>query len=121
MIPATAHTCGPIGSFNDVLKDSPGSREGGCTRDLVHRFYEEQYQLNGGAQNRYAAVNTMLPAWQPTGTFAPVLPALGAPTIGDRLSAKSVDWAWYAGGWSNAAGDKGGPGWTNGGGADGTA
>ena len=67
------------------------------------------------------AVNTMLPAWQPTGTFAPVLPALGAPTIGDRLSAKSVDWAWYAGGWSNAAGDKGGPGWTNGGGADGTA
>ncbi len=27
---------------------------GGCTRDLVHRFYEEQYQLNGGAMNRYA-------------------------------------------------------------------
>ncbi len=27
---------------------------GGCTRDLVHKFYQEQYQLNGGAQNRYA-------------------------------------------------------------------
>ena len=26
---------------------------GGCTRDLVHRFYQEQYQLNGGQQNRY--------------------------------------------------------------------
>ena len=26
---------------------------GGCTRDLVHRFYQEQYQLNGGKQNRY--------------------------------------------------------------------
>src|SRR3954454_3151429 len=26
---------------------------GGCTRDLVHRFYNEQYQLNGGRQNRY--------------------------------------------------------------------
>jgi acid phosphatase len=26
---------------------------GGCTRDIVHRFYQEQYQLNGGAQNRY--------------------------------------------------------------------
>jgi acid phosphatase len=26
---------------------------GGCTRDLVHRFYQEQYQLNGGSQNRY--------------------------------------------------------------------
>jgi len=26
---------------------------GGCTEDLVHRFYQEQYQLNGGRQNRY--------------------------------------------------------------------
>ncbi len=26
---------------------------GGCTRDLVHRFYQEQYQLNDGQQNRY--------------------------------------------------------------------
>ena len=26
---------------------------GGCTRDLVHRFYQEKYQINGGQQNRY--------------------------------------------------------------------
>ena len=26
---------------------------GGCTRDLVHRFYQEKYQINGGKQNRY--------------------------------------------------------------------
>jgi acid phosphatase len=26
---------------------------GGCTRDLVHRFYQEKYQLNDGMQNRY--------------------------------------------------------------------
>ncbi len=26
---------------------------GGCTRDLVHRFYQEQYQIHGGAQDRY--------------------------------------------------------------------
>ncbi len=26
---------------------------GGCTRDLVHRFYQEKYQINGGRQNRY--------------------------------------------------------------------
>src|SRR4029077_14437990 len=26
---------------------------GGSTRDLVHRFYQEPYQINGGAQNRY--------------------------------------------------------------------
>ena len=30
---------------NGVLKDSPGALPGGCTRDLVHRFYQEQYQL----------------------------------------------------------------------------
>jgi phospholipase C len=24
------------------------------------------------------------------------------PTIGDSLSAKNVDWAWYAGGWNDA-------------------
>ncbi len=36
---------------NGVLKGS--GLPGGCTRDLVHRFYQEQYQLNGGRQNRY--------------------------------------------------------------------
>src|SRR5437762_4308916 len=34
------------------FKNGTGS-PGGCTRDLVHEFYQEQYQLNGGAQNRY--------------------------------------------------------------------
>lgn len=47
-IPASSATCPngvPIGT----------GAPGGCTRDLVHRFYQEQYQLNGGAMNRYAA------------------------------------------------------------------
>jgi len=26
---------------------------GGCTRDLVHRFYQNQYQIDGGRQDRY--------------------------------------------------------------------
>ena len=48
-------TCPAPGVFaaNGVLKDSAGALAGGCTRDLVHRFYQEQYQLNGGKQNRY--------------------------------------------------------------------
>jgi acid phosphatase len=222
----------------------PGARPGGCTRDLVHRFYHEVFQLNGGQQNRYVvgsdaaglsmgvydtqalpiyrylhgpghpkyaildnffqaafggsflnhqwliaaaspvcnaangcpanathsvldrngvpyassppasnrppgmgplyvspdtglvngvltqscglpttrpglacgdnAVNTMTPAFQPTSGFAPQLPAQTNPTIGDRLTDKGVDWAWYSGGWSNANGDVGAPGWTNG-------
>ena len=31
----------------------PGATAGGCTRDIVHRFYHEQYQLDGGKQDRY--------------------------------------------------------------------
>jgi acid phosphatase len=32
----------------------PGATPGGCTRDLVHRFYQEQYQLDGGRMDRYS-------------------------------------------------------------------
>jgi acid phosphatase len=54
-IKPTDKTCPAPGVFapNGVLKDSAGALAGGCTRDLVHRFYQEQYQLNGGKQNRY--------------------------------------------------------------------
>ena len=54
-IAAQDRTCPAPGVFagNGVLKDSPGSLPGGCTRDLVHRFYQEQYQLDGGKQDRY--------------------------------------------------------------------
>src|SRR3954447_6445590 len=224
----TDTTCPPnpnaaFSSPNGFLKGT-GS-PGGCTRDIVHEFYQEQYQLNGGAQNRYVtgsdavgltmgqydtkqlpvysylhgpshpkyaildnffqsafggsflnhqwliaaqsptyanapaglhsvidsngmpinyplykptgpaargpltvtcpspvanracgdfAVNTMQPAQQPFGAFGATLPLQTNATIGDRLTAKGVDWAWYAGGWSNAAGIVNGPGWTNG-------
>ena len=51
----TDKTCPAPGVFapNGVLKDSPGAEPGGCTRDLVHRFYQEQYQIDGGRQDRY--------------------------------------------------------------------
>ncbi|MEA2394911.1 MAG: hypothetical protein QOJ82_2802 [Solirubrobacteraceae bacterium] len=240
-IPMTAKTCPNPGDFpaNGVL--APNGLPGGCTRDLVHRYYQEQYQLDGGKQDRYVtgsdavgltmgyydttalpvyqylhsadhpayaiadhffqgafggsflnhqwlvaagtptfqgavddggtkdlhsavdangmpgssplytptvatglndgqltaschpgpgraptpagvtcgdfAVNTIQPTFQPfqPGTAgAKQLPPQTAPTIGDRLSAKRVDWAWYSGGWSNADGDVGAPGWTNG-------
>ncbi|HKN40587.1 MAG TPA: alkaline phosphatase family protein, partial [Acidimicrobiia bacterium] len=63
------------------------------------------------------AVNTFQPFGQPymPGTAdAKRLPPLTTPTIGDELSAKGVSWAWYSGGWDNAAGITTGPGWTNG-------
>ena len=37
---------------NGVLNGQP-ALPGGCTRDIVHRFYQEQYQLDGGRQDRY--------------------------------------------------------------------
>jgi acid phosphatase len=236
-IAATDKTCPPGNVFapNGVLKNSAGALPGGCTRDIVHRFYSEQFQINQGKQNRYVtgsdaagltmgyydtkklpiytylhsrgaphyviadsffqaafggsflnhqwlvaaatpvfanavqdgssadlhsildgngmptstplyaatgpvkdsrltakcaalpanltvgcgdyAINTIQPTYQPfsPGTStANKLPPLTNPTIGDRLSAANIDWAWYSGGWSNANGDVGAPGWTNG-------
>ena len=56
-IPPTDTTCPP----NPLVASSPANgwlngtraRPGGCTRDIVHRFYHEQYQLDGGKQDRY--------------------------------------------------------------------
>jgi acid phosphatase len=232
-IPATATTCPdrehlftrPFG-----VPDGTGLA-GGCTRDLVHRFYQEQYQLNHGQQNRYVtgsdavgvtmgyydstalpiyeylhgngaphyvvmdrffqaafggsflnhqylvaaaapvfpagvhavldasgfpnrtyplgprttgivdgtvtqrcgvmttvagfacgdyAVNTLQPFRQPAGsataaTRIPLINDLTTPmTIGDTLTDAGVSWAWYSGGWDNAAGNVDGRGWTNG-------
>ena len=62
-------------------------------------------------------VNTMQPFFQPFPpglVAAKRLPPLTNPTIGDRLNGAGVDWAWYSGGWSNASGARGAPGWTNG-------
>src|SRR5664280_2385988 len=75
-LPATATTCPAAGASapNGVLAGQ--GDPGGCTRDLVHRFYQEQYQIDGGKQDRYvtgsdAAGLTMgyydtkaLPIWQ---------------------------------------------------------
>jgi len=241
-------TCPPPGAFypNGVAKGS--GLPGGCTRDIVHRYYQEQYQLNGGGQNLYVtgsdaaglamgvyntralpiyqylhggdhpnyaiadnffqaafggsflnhqwlvaaatptfagaandgspiigsnphpdmhsvvdtngmpnnyalyrsplgsavadnqltascdppagrpvtptgvkcgdyAVNTTQPLnqpYQPGTALGRRLPPLTTPTIGDELSTSGVDWAWYSGGWSNAAGNVDAPGWTNG-------
>jgi acid phosphatase len=67
------------------------------------------------------AVNTTQPWYQPysPGTAdSRRLPPLRNLTIGDELTAANVSWAWYSGGWSNADGDVGAPGWTNGNGSN---
>jgi phospholipase C len=54
-IAPTDTTCPAPGVFapNGVAKGA--GLPGGCTRDLVHRFYNEQYQIDGGRMDRYAA------------------------------------------------------------------
>jgi acid phosphatase len=69
--------------------------------------------LNGLACGNYG-VNTMQPPYRPFGAFGAQIPAQTNTTIGDELTAKSIDWAWYAGGWANADGDTNDPGYTNG-------
>jgi acid phosphatase len=230
-LPAGARTCPQPGAFYPHgTAPSPNNLPGGCTEDIVHRYYQEQYQINNGAQNRYVtgsdavglamghynttalpiyqylhsdgaphyaiadaffqaafggsflnhqwliaaatpvfpgapasqhsildangmpnnyplykattpvadkaitqacglattnpnrvcgdyAVNTIQPTSQPTAATSPIafkLPPLTTPNIGDELSAAGISWAWYSGGWDNAAGNVGGPGWTNG-------
>ena len=65
--------------------------------------------INGYACGNWG-VNTMQPAFQPSGLFGAKIPAQTNATIGDRLTDAGVDWAWYSGGWSNANGDQTAPG-----------
>ena len=73
------------------------------------------------AAGMYYAVNTMQPAFQPSGNApasgdasglyadpakANTLPAQTQATIADRLDAKQISWAWYAGGWAQATSDR---------------
>ena len=52
-IPATATTCTAPGAFasNGFLNGT--ALAGGCTRDIVHRYYQEQYQIDNGKMDRY--------------------------------------------------------------------
>ena len=70
-----------------------------------------------GAGDGYRAVNTMQPAYQPSGNApavtstnpayadpaaATTLPPQTQTTMGDLLTQKNIDWAWYAQGWKAA-------------------
>lgn len=91
--------------------DMPGSVLAGPPR------YLRDANLTRGADGVAYSVNTMQPAYQPSGN-APVvggdalyadpakpttLPAQTLATIGDRLDAKGVSWAWYGGAWATVS------------------
>jgi len=75
-----------------------------------------------GAGDGYRAINTIQPAYQPSGNTpatgatgndllladpgsSSTLPAQSQMTIGDQLTGKGVDWAWYATSWDAATTD----------------
>jgi acid phosphatase len=88
--------------------DSPASALAGPLR----------WEQDGALTPDGDAVNTLQPPYQPSG-IAPAaggdpqladasrrpLPPQDAPTIGDRLTERSISWAWYAGGWNQALTD----------------
>jgi len=94
--------------------DSPSARQG-----AVRVFSSSGGQVTPDGYS----VNTEQPPWQPSGippaAAGPLthadpagtrgsglpLPPQTARTIGDTLSARGIDWAWYAGGWNAAVAD----------------
>ena len=99
-----------------TVKDGPltvaGDGHGGCRPS-----YAGAVAPPAGTACGDFAVNTIQPVVQP---YAPDtapgkrLPPLTTPNIGDRLTKANVSWAWYSGGWANAAGVTTSRGWTNG-------
>ena len=64
---------------------------------------------DGSVTPDFFAVNTTQPPYPPypeTSKPEERLPPQTLPTIGDRLSAKNIDWAWYSGGWNDAVSGK---------------
>ncbi len=100
----------PTGTRPRLADDSPASAMQGRAKFAVPDTLTPDFH----------AVNTMGPAYAPGFTRDPHNPALADAsdaytlppqthlTIGDVLSAKGVDWAWYAGGWEAALQGHGG-------------
>ncbi len=53
VLPQTATTCPVPGAFAMHGVANGSGLSGGCTEDLVHRYYQEQYALDHGRQDRY--------------------------------------------------------------------
>jgi acid phosphatase len=100
-----------------VAKDSPASALDGPPKFVNSGNIAP---VNYFGDGEFHAVNTMQPAYQPSGNapsaadgdgkyadpgMATTLPPQSATTIGDLLSGKSVTWAWYSGAWKAALAD----------------
>jgi len=109
------------GKFLPVLTSSGTSPASALTGPPVFAKSGNITPANYFGDGKFYAVNTMQPAYQPSGnapldltgnnalyantTKPTTLPAQTASTIGDLLSAKNVSWKWYGGAWNAASTD----------------
>jgi acid phosphatase len=109
------------GRFRPVLVRAPNSPASALDGPPVFANSGNLTPANYFGDGKFYAVNTMQPAFQPSGN-APArgadanplladpmrpttLPVQTEPTIGDRLDAKHVSWTWYSGSWNAAVAD----------------
>jgi acid phosphatase len=100
-----------------IARDSPASALDGPPKFAKSGNITPANYFGDG---KFYAVNTMQPAYQPSGNppaaadaggqyadpaLSTTLPPQTGPTIGDRLSEKNVAWAWYGGSWNAALAD----------------
>ncbi len=107
------------GDFLPALVISPRSPESALEGPPVFEGDGNITPGNYFGDGKFYAVNTMQPAFQPSGVppaaggnplyadpaRATTLPVQTTPTIGDLLSAKGVPWTWYGGSWDAAVAD----------------
>lgn len=75
---------------------------------LAVRFNAQGEMVHGGSVTPDGfAVNTVFPQHRPHPAALhgseKLMPPQSMPSIADRLEAKGISWAWYAGGWNDAA------------------
>lgn len=87
-----------IASASPVFPNAPASIVAvlGPNGNLIT---DGQVTPDGYVVNTSYTVNNPHPASAPANTL---VPNQTLPTIGDRLSAKGISWAWYSGGWDSA-------------------
>lgn len=85
----------------------------GGSQSVSSKGIEKINHLKDGAVTPEGqAVNTVYTANLPhpgSADSQTLLPNQSWPTIGDRLSGKNLDWAWYSGGWNDALAGKADP------------
>jgi acid phosphatase len=113
------------GGYLPRLKTAPGSPRSALEGPPVFVKSGNITPANYFGDDKFYAVNTMQPPYQPSGNppaavdtaglyadpaSATTLPPQTAATIGDRLDAKNVRWAWYGGAFRAALADGEQPG-----------